>query len=150
MKINLFGSKINIVVFVMILLVGMLVGSSFCSCVARPTAGSNTQTEAMALLGSNTQTEAMAMLDYRMGKGVKGARDKKVPVEDMPPYETYPGDTEPCKKNFMRFFDNTKFDPNCCAHSNISNSMGCACVTKEQIRCLFQRGGNNPDANRGI
>lgn len=39
------------------------------------------------------------------------------------------------------FFENNKFDPDCCP-SSYSNSTGCACITTEQMKDLNSRGGN--------
>ena len=42
----------------------------------------------------------------------------------------------------MLFFKDTKFKPQCCP-SSYSNSMGCACINKNQYQYLITRGGNN-------
>ena len=42
----------------------------------------------------------------------------------------------------MDFFENTQFKPECCPNV-FSTGAGCACLSKDQINHLFQRGGNN-------
>ena len=47
------------------------------------------------------------------------------------------------KMNTTLFFDNTRFDSNCCP-STYTSSGGCACMTDEQKRTIETRGGNDP------
>ena len=48
----------------------------------------------------------------------------------------------PLPEGQLDMFATTPFKPECCPNS-FSNSMGCACMTMEQLSYLNSRGGNN-------
>ena len=41
------------------------------------------------------------------------------------------------------FYANNEFSPECCKHSTVSGTGGCACETVEQVNYLKTRGTNN-------
>jgi len=55
---------------------------------------------------------------------------------------TRPKQPIPLPNGQMDMFATTSFTPKCCPNT-FSTSMGCACMTLEQLNYLNQRGGNN-------
>lgn len=55
---------------------------------------------------------------------------------------TRPKQPIPLPNGQLDMFAKTSFSPKCCPNT-FSNSMGCACMTLEQLNYLNQRGGNN-------
>jgi hypothetical protein len=53
-----------------------------------------------------------------------------------------PADNTPLAHGELDMFANTEFKPECCP-TTYSNSMGCACINKDQYNYLITRGGNN-------
>lgn len=63
---------------------------------------------------------------------------------DPAPVANYvaPSQENPLSYGELDMFANTPFKPECCP-TTYSNSMGCACINKEQYNYLITRGGNN-------
>ncbi len=53
-----------------------------------------------------------------------------------------PSPDNPLSQGELNMFANTAFKPECCP-TTYSNSMGCACINKDQYNYLITRGGNN-------
>lgn len=53
-----------------------------------------------------------------------------------------PAEDNPLSYGELDMFANTPFKPECCP-TTYSNSMGCACINKDQYNYLITRGGNN-------
>ena len=53
-----------------------------------------------------------------------------------------PSQNNPLSQGELNMFAGTDFKPQCCP-STYSNSMGCACISKDQYNYLITRGGNN-------
>lgn len=53
-----------------------------------------------------------------------------------------PSQDNPLSYGELDMFANTPFKPECCP-TTYSNSMGCACINKDQYNYLITRGGNN-------
>ncbi len=53
-----------------------------------------------------------------------------------------PSQDNPLSSGELNMFANTAFKPECCP-TTYSNSMGCACISKDQYNYLITRGGNN-------
>jgi hypothetical protein len=53
-----------------------------------------------------------------------------------------PSSDNPLSSGELNMFANTQFKPECCP-TTYSNSMGCACISKDQYNYLITRGGNN-------
>jgi hypothetical protein len=118
--INLFGEKISIRNLILILVIGMFIGTNvWCSCSGGLLEG----------FQSGKQI-TMTALDYSMRKGVPISGKDKGFVGSVPLPEG----------ELLLFKDNT-FDPTCCP-STYSNSSGCACISGEQMEYLNKRGGN--------
>jgi hypothetical protein len=63
---------------------------------------------------------------------------------DPAPISNYvpPAENTPLAHGELDMFANTEFKPECCP-TTYSNSMGCACISKDQYNYLITRGGNN-------
>jgi hypothetical protein len=63
---------------------------------------------------------------------------------DPSPVSNYvpPSENTPLAHGELDMFANTEFKPECCP-TTYSNSMGCACISKDQYNYLITRGGNN-------
>ena len=48
----------------------------------------------------------------------------------------------PLPEGQLFYYANNDFKPECCKHSSISGTGGCACETEEQVKFLESRGGN--------
>jgi hypothetical protein len=57
-------------------------------------------------------------------------------------YKYHSGPPIPLPEGELFFFNNTKFDSECCP-STYTNSQGCACLSQPQYNHLMMRGGNN-------
>ena len=56
-------------------------------------------------------------------------------------YKDNVGTPVPLPEGELFFFTDNKFKPECCP-STYSNSMGCACLSQDQVDYINQRGGN--------
>ena len=111
---------------ILCVLLGMFIGANwFASCVTE---------EGMEVAG--------AALKYAMSEGVPGIKKHGTkPVHN--PSDTYEKVKLPLPEGQLMFHANNHFHPSCCGQSPYSNSNGCACETKEQIKYLHARGMNN-------
>lgn len=132
MEITILGQKLRIEILILILIVGMFIG---CNTICQSCGG---YSEAFALMGS--------ALDYSMGKGVpnsfeQGSRsnNSNAPQNIFAHLEGNVGGSVPPKG--MTMFDDNRFTPECCP-ATYTNSVGCACISSEQMSFLNQRGGN--------
>jgi hypothetical protein len=57
-------------------------------------------------------------------------------------YKYHTGPKIPLPEGELFFFNNTKFDSECCP-ATYTNSKGCACLSQPQYNYLMMRGGNN-------
>jgi hypothetical protein len=57
-------------------------------------------------------------------------------------YKYHTGPPIPLPEGELYFFNNTKFDSECCP-ATYTNSKGCACISQPQYNYLMMRGGNN-------
>lgn len=57
-------------------------------------------------------------------------------------YKYHSGPPIPLPEGELFFFNNTKFDSECCP-STYTNSQGCACLSQPQYNHLMMRGGNH-------
>jgi hypothetical protein len=86
---------------------------------------------------------AASYLTHSMRHGfptLKETFDAMKPVHDSS--ETYEEVKVPLREGRLFFYANNEFSPECCKHSTVSGTGGCACETKEQIDFLRTRGGN--------
>jgi hypothetical protein len=84
-------------------------------------------------------------LSYRMGHGLKVSWENKNMNKKNDNVEntlnTNVGGQVPLPDGELFMFYKNKFDDACCP-STYTNSLGCACISKEQSNYLNERGGN--------
>ena len=132
MEITILGQKLRLEILILILIVGILIG---CNVVCQSCGG---MSEAFTLMGSS--------LDYRMGAGVQNSfeqgsmhKDSDAGQNPLANLENNVGGPVPPKG--MTMFDSNRFTPECCP-ATYTNSVGCACISPEQMNFLNERGGN--------
>lgn len=135
MAFKLFGMKCRFELAILILLVGLFLGSTLlCNCMtyenftplhpAPAKAPPNKYLEG----GWMSQQKFPSNPHQSLLNKLKGNTGLDVPLEG----------------GEMLMFAKNKFSPECCFSpgSNYSNSMGCNCITEKQAEYLNQRGGN--------
>ncbi len=132
MEINILGQKLRVEILVLILIIGMFIG---CNTLCQACGGSS---EAFTLMGSS--------LDYRMGEGVPNSFEQGTMSKDSTSGQNFFAGLEgnvggPVPPKGMTMFDSNKFTPECCP-ATYTNSVGCACISPEQMSFLNKRGGN--------
>ena len=135
MAFKLFGMKCRFELAILILLVGLFLGSTLlCNCMTyenfTPLNPANANAPPNKYLEGKWMSEQKFPANsYQslLGK-LKGNTGLDVPLEG----------------GEMLMFSKNKFSPECCfgPGSNYSNSMGCNCITEKQAEYLNQRGGN--------
>jgi hypothetical protein len=89
-------------------------------------------------------TNMGAALDYSPSNGVHDNKyEKKVglmEVNQLGGHILKP--KVPLPEGQLFYYANNDFDAKCCETSNVSGGNGCACITKEQVDFLNNRGGN--------
>jgi len=133
MEIKILGYKLRVEILILLFIVFLIMTNHlFCSC------SKYTFTEGMQLMG--------AELGYKMGNGIKDSWDTRQQKEGSSlkwrsqDHDSYDSKMVMPDDN-INFFASTEFSPDCCG-STYSSSGGCACLNKEQITYLNQRGGN--------
>ena len=118
-------NDIPINIILLLLLVFIILGSICYNCIIWEN-----------MIGSN--------LDENLQKGNKKSYlNKKLEIEEEP-FESYSAPRIPLKEGELYFYGRNAFTPECCAfNSNVSNGRGCACITKEQVDFLSNRGKLN-------
>ena len=81
----------------------------------------------------NLSNWVKSALRYSKGMGNENKLDS---------YKYHTGPKIPLPEGQLFFFNNTKFDSECCP-STYSNSRGCACLSQPQYNHLMMRGGNH-------
>lgn len=135
MDLNILGLKIRLeVILVTIILVWLIGGYTICSC-----SKVSSVKEGFQALG--------AEIGWRTGKGVPGDTwdmPSKGSTKDL--FQSLDGiqaGQVPLPDDQMFLFYANKFDPKCCFKpQQYSSSTGCACISREQMEFLNQRGGN--------
>lgn len=132
MEITILGQKLRLEILILILIVGMFIG---CNTVCQSCGGTS---EAFTLMGS--------ALDYSMGKGVPNSFEQGSMSKDSNAGQNVFAHLEgnvggPVPPKGMTMFDDNRFTPECCP-ATYTNSVGCACISSEQMSFLNQRGGN--------
>lgn len=138
---KVFGQKVNVVhaiiVVLGVLLVTHLIGGC-CKCGA----------EGMQMMGAD--------VNYKMGEGVSTSWEtREQPQGSSLAYRSQDHDSYTSKmvspEQSLNFFADTDFSPDCCGSNYSANgglkdsgasAGGCACLNKQQINYLNQRGGN--------
>jgi len=135
--ITLLGQKIKLETIILILVVGVLIGSNvWCSCSGGIYEGF-----------VSAQNVVGATIDYSMGKGVPiswvntDTTQPETPADWFNHLDGNIGNIPSFTKGVPLMFKDNKFDSSCCP-STYTNSSGCACVSPEQQKYLASRGGN--------
>jgi len=127
MEFEVFGISVRLEVVLLCVALGMVIGTELlCNCVKKD--------------GFNV---ASSFLKHTMNNGLptlKETFDSMKPIHDSS--ETYESVQVNPPDGRLFFYANNEFSPDCCKHSSVSGSGGCACETKEQIDFLRTRGGN--------
>ena len=122
MEIKVLGFKARVEVIVVSVIIGMLLCSHLiCGCVTQ---------EGMATAG--------AAVGYNMSNGVHNDKYQKT----YHPGENYEKVQTPLEEGQLFYYGNNDFKPECCKHSTVSGTGGCACETSEQKSYLASRAGN--------
>jgi len=150
MQVKILGMKVRVECVLISILIGIFIGMHvFCSCakIDNVKIGIKEIVEGFETMG--------APVNYQMGKGVYGSWEtRKQKVGPSIPWrsqqiDTYKGTPVPLPEGQMFMFADNDFKPECCG-SNISSSMGCACITKAQMDYVNQRGGNRTACGGGV
>ena len=84
------------------------------------------------IMADSSNSWANKAKDYAGGMGYESVLESQ---------KNHVGTAVPLEDTMLIFKDN-KFKPECCP-GIFSNGAGCACLSKDQMNHLFQRGGNN-------
>ena len=135
MQINFLGFKIRIEIILVIIILGSLIsGFAICSC-----SRVSSVKEGFKALGAD--------IGWRTGEGVIGnswdVPSKETTTKLFQSLDNVKAGDVPLPDDQLFLFYGNKFDPKCCLQSqNYSSSQGCACISREQMEYLNQRGGN--------
>jgi hypothetical protein len=157
MQISIFGYKIEMELLILIVVLYLvIVVQTASSCTNKsellegletmknkvskePFTGANTNDGQSSLYSLNnyhavdTSKWSQPNLTYQEGKPMN---------EDVKKFFARPQQQLPLKDGEMDFFQNVPFSPKCCP-STFSSSMGCACLTTNDVNYLNSRGMNN-------
>jgi hypothetical protein len=136
MEIKILGMTCRLEIIIISLIVGTILGAHLlCSCCR---VGLQ---EGMAIMGASVDyvmgedtanSWANKANSYAASMGYNGTKGK---------YSQNKGGSVPLPEGQMFMFSDTKFTPECCP-STYSSSTGCACISKEQVTYINERGGN--------
>jgi hypothetical protein len=155
MELKLFGYEARLEVVVACIIIGMLAGLfMFCDCfqysvlegmttkdVNHKKAGDkkavkegfvNLSNNELNIDDSYTMGWVQTAKRYASGMGNKNRLNT---------YKDNVGTPVPLPEGELFFFADNKFKPECCP-STYSDSMGCACLSQDQVNYINQRGGN--------
>lgn len=135
MEYKLLGLTFRLEVVVLCVIIGMIIGSTMiCSC------SKVSVKEGLETIGAN--------VDYVLGSDIASSWVNKMNSMTDYTYENpwnryndVKGTPVPLKDGQMFFFENNSFSSDCCP-STYTDSMGCACISREQVDYLNERGGN--------
>ena len=136
MELNILGFKVKVeVILLAIILFWLIGGYTICSC-----AKVSSVKEGFQTLGAD--------IGWRTGEGVPGDTWDTPTNTDTTTklFESLDGikaGNVPLPENELFLFYANRFDPKCCFKpQQYSSSTGCACISREQMDYLNQRGGN--------
>ena len=127
MEFEVFGIKLRLEVVLLCIALGMVIGTELlCNCVKKE--------------GFDV---AASFLNHTYNNGLPSFREAMTSMNlKHNPTEMYEKVQVPMPDGRLFFYANNEFNPECCKHSTVSGTGGCACETKEQIDFLRTRGGN--------
>jgi hypothetical protein len=160
MELKLFGYEARLEVVVACIIIGMIAGLfMFCDCfqysilegmTPNDTNGKNKKADDDKKSGDkkegfvNLSNNDLNIDDsYTMG-WVQSAKQYASGMGNKNRLNTYKdnvGTPVPLPEGELFFFADNKFKPECCP-STYSDSMGCACLSQDQVNYINQRGGN--------
>ena len=160
MELKLFGYEARLEIVVACIIIGMIAGLfMFCDCFQYGIVEGMTvmngkkvdKAQAKALIGKakkegfvNLSNNELHIDDsYTMG-WVQTAKRYASGMGNKNRLNTYKdnvGTPVPLPEGELFFFADNKFKPECCP-STYSDSMGCACLSQDQVNYINQRGGN--------
>ena len=155
MELKLFGYEARLEVVVACIIIGMLAGLfMFCDCFQYSVLEVMTTNDMNNKAGGkktgvkegfvNLSNNELNIDDsYTMG-WVKTAKRYASGMGNKNRLNTYKdnvGTPVPLPEGELFFFADNKFKPECCP-STYSDSMGCACLSQDQVNYINQRGGN--------
>jgi len=155
MEIKVFGYEVRLEIVIACIIIGMVAGLFlFCDCfqysilegmaqhrkagVSAKTAAykkegfTNLNNNDLHINDSYTMGWVQTAKQYASGMGYKNKLNS---------YKDNVGTPVPLPEGELFFFADNKFKPECCP-STYSDSMGCACLSQDQVTYINQRGGN--------
>jgi hypothetical protein len=153
MELKLFGYEARVEVVVACIIIGMLAGLfMFCDCFQYSVLEGMTPNDMNKKKANGKKVEGFVNLSnnelniddsYTMG-WVQTAKRYASGMGNKNRLNTYKdnvGTPVPLPEGELFFFADNKFKPECCP-STYSDSMGCACLSQDQVNYINQRGGN--------
>ena len=153
MEIKVFGYEVRLEIVIACIIIGMVAGLFlFCDCfqysilegMQNHTPGrkkparikqegfTNLSNNDLHINDSYTMGWVQTAKQYASGMGYKNKLNS---------YKDNVGTPVPLPEGELFFFADNKFKPECCP-STYSDSMGCACLSQDQVTYINQRGGN--------
>jgi hypothetical protein len=148
MEIKVFGYEVRVEIVIACIIIGMVAGLFlFCDCFQYSILEGMTQQNRKAGMKegfTNLSNNDLHINDsYTMG-WVKTAKQYASGMgykNKLNSYKDNVGTPVPLPEGELFFFADNKFKPECCP-STYSDSMGCACLSQDQVTYINQRGGN--------
>lgn len=148
MEIKVFGYEVRVEIIIACIIIGMVAGLFlFCDCFQYSILEGMTKQNRKAGMKegfTNLSNNDLHINDsYTMG-WVKTAKQYASGMgykNKLNSYKDNVGTPVPLPEGELFFFADNKFKPECCP-STYSDSMGCACLSQDQVTYINQRGGN--------
>jgi hypothetical protein len=153
MELKIFGYEARLEIVVACIVIGMIAGLfMFCDCFQYSIIEGMTHNDMKNDMKKKSNKEGFVNLSnnelniddsYTMG-WVQTAKRYASGMGNKNRLNTYKdnvGTPVPLPEGELFFFADNKFKPECCP-STYSDSMGCACLSQDQVNYINQRGGN--------
>ena len=161
MEIKVFGYEVRVEIVIACIIIGMVAGLFlFCDCFQYSILEGMTQQNRKA----GVKAPGIRAPEIRAGKeGFTNLSNNDLHINDsytmgwvktakqyasgmgyknkLNSYKDNVGTPVPLPEGELFFFADNKFNPECCP-STYSDSMGCACLSQDQVTYINQRGGN--------
>ena len=149
MEIKIFGYEVRIEVVIACVIIGMVMGLvMFCDCfqyslIEGMTSKKHTKKNRKEGFTNLNNNDLHIDNSYTMGwvQTAKRYADGMGYENKLNSYKNNVGTPVPLPEGQLFFFADNKFKPECCP-STYSDSMGCACLSQDQVDYINQRGGN--------
>lgn len=159
MEIKVFGYEVRLEIAIACIIIGMVAGLfMFCDCFQYSILEGMTQQN-----GSSRKVGLKEGLQKKTREGFTNLSNNDLHINDsytmgwvktakqfasgmgykdkLNSYKDNVGTPVPLPEGELFFFADNKFKPECCP-STYSDSMGCACLSQDQVTYINQRGGN--------